>query len=195
MARDVVGLVWRNIPKVSQYKLSTNNDNNFENFCAKTIDDYHKLYIEYSIQAKNEKQYLMDLGCSKVVTVPHAVGNTKTILFNKFISELPEYSFVLLKSFSGFGNTLTLHDCMDSAVSRKIYIITEKHLGLMHFPNECIGEVYYDWIRKNSYTKSFNINDKQEKINDLIGQGLSANQIQSELGISKSAYYRMVKNI
>lgn len=196
MARNVVGLVWRNIPKISQHKLSySSNANDFENWCNETISDYQKLNIEYALLAKDETKLLNDLGCSKVVVVPDAVGNVRTVLFKKLISNLPEYTFVLLKSFEGFGNTVVLKDCMDLAVSQKIYIITEKHLGLLHFPNDYIDEVYYDWIQKYSFSNFSKRNNIKQKLNRLLNDGLSPIQIQEELGISKSTFYRLAKNI
>jgi hypothetical protein len=196
MARNIVGLVWRKIPKVSQHKLSySSNANDFENWCNETISDYQKLNIEYALIAKDETELLKDLGCSKVVVVPDAVGNVRTVLFKKFISNLPEYTFVLLKSFEGFGNTVVLKDCMDLAVSQKIYIITEKHLSLLHFPNNYIDEVYYDWIQKYSFSNFSKSNNIKQKLNRLLNDGLSPIQIQEELGISKSTFYRLAKNI
>ena len=192
MKQNLIGLVWRNIPKMSQHKLSySSNANDFENWCNETISDYQKLNIEYAILAKDETKFLNDLGCSKVVVVPGAVGDVRTVLFKKLISNLPEYSFVLLKSFEGFGNSVVLKDCMDLAVSQKIYIITEKHLSLMHFPNDVVDEVYYDWIRKNSFLNFSKRNNIKRKINSLIHDGLSPIQIQEKLGISKSSFYRL----
>ena len=192
MKQNLIGLVWRNIPKMSQHKLSySSNANDFENWCNETISDYQKLNIEYAILAKDETKFLNDLGCSKVVVVPGAVGDVRTVLFKKLISNLPEYSFVLLKSFEGFGNSVVLKDCMDLAVSQKIYIITEKHLSLMHFPNDVVDEVYYDWIRKNSFLNFSKRNNIKRKISSLMNDGLSPIQIQKELGISKSSFYRL----
>ena len=192
MKQNLIGLVWRNIPKMSQHKLSySSNANDFENWCNETISDYQKLNIEYAILAKDETKFLNDLGCSKVVVVPGAVGDVRTVLFKKLISNLPEYSFVLLKSFEGFGNSVVLKDCMDLAVSQKIYIITEKHLSLMHFPNDVVDKVYYDWIRKNSFFNFSKSNNIKRKINSLMNDGLSPIQIQKELGISKSSFYRL----
>ena len=192
MKQNLIGLVWRNIPKMSQHKLSySSNANDFENWCNETINDYQKLNIEYALLAKDETKFLNDLGCSKVVIVPDAVGNVRTVLFKKLISNLPEYTFVLLKSFEGFGNSVVLKDCMDLAVSQKIYIITEKHLSLMHFPNDVVDEVYYDWIRKNSFFNFSKSNNIKRKINSLMNDGLSPIQIQKELGISKSSFYRL----
>ena len=192
MKQNLIGLVWRNIPKMSQHKLSySSNANDFENWCNQTISDYQKLNIEYAILAKDETKFLNDLGCSKVVVVPGAVGDVRTVLFKKLISNLPEYSFVLLKSFEGFGSSVVLKDCMDLAVSQKIYIITEKHLSLMHFPNDVVDEVYYDWIRKNSFLNFSKSNNIKRKINSLMNDGLSPIQIQEKLGISKSSFYRL----
>ena len=192
MKQNLIGLVWRNIPKMSQHKLSySSNANDFENWCNETISDYQKLNIEYAILAKDETKFLNDLGCSKVVVVPGAVGDVRTVLFKKLISNLPEYSFVLLKSFEGFGNSVVLKDCMDLAVSQKIYIITEKHLSLMHFPNDVVDKVYYDWIRKNSFLNFSKRNNIKRKISSLMNDGLSPIQIQKELGISKSSFYRL----
>ena len=192
MKQNLIGLVWRNIPKMSQHKLSySSNANDFENWCNETISDYQKLNIEYAILAKDETKFLNDLGCSKVVVVPGAVGNVRTVLFQKLISNLPEYTFVLLKSFEGFGSSVVLKDCMDLAVSQKIYIITEKHLSLMHFPNDVVDEVYYDWIRKNSFLNFSKRNNIKRKISSLMNDGLSPIQIQKELGISKSSFYRL----
>ena len=196
MKQNLIGLVWRNIPKISQHKLSySSNANDFENWCNETINDYQKLNIEYALLAKDETKFLNDLGCSKVVIVPDAVGNVRTVLFKKLISNLPEYTFVLLKSFEGFGNTVVLKDCMALAVSQKIYIITDKHLGLLHFPNDCIDEVYYDWIQKYSFSNFSKRNNIKQKLNRLMNDGLSPIQIQEELGISKSTFYRLAKNI
>ena len=192
MKQNLIGLVWRNIPKMSQHKLSySSNANDFENWCNETISDYQKLNIEYAILAKDETKFLNDLGCSKVVVVPGAVGDVRTVLFKKLISNLPEYSFVLLKSFEGFGNSVVLKDCMDLAVSQKIYIITEKHLSLMHFSNDVVDKVYYDWIRKNSFLNFSKRNNIKRKISSLMNDGLSPIQIQKELGISKSSFYRL----
>ena len=49
MKQNLIGLVWRNIPKISQHKLSySSNANDFENWCNETINDYQKLNIEYA---------------------------------------------------------------------------------------------------------------------------------------------------
>ena len=75
MKQNLIGLVWRNIPKISQHKLSySSNANDFENWCNETINDYQKLNIEYALLAKDETKFLNDLGCSKVVIVPDAVA-------------------------------------------------------------------------------------------------------------------------
>ena len=194
MKQNLIGLVWRNIPKMSQHKLSHSSDaNDFENWCNETISNYEKLIKKYASLAKDETNFLTNLGCSKVIVIPDAVGNVRTILFKKFISNLPEYTFVLMKSFEGFGSSVILKDCMDFAVSQKIYLITEKHLSLLHFPNECLDEVYYDWIRKSAFIDFSKRNNIKRKINSLMHDGLSPTQIQEELGISKSSFYRLAE--
>ena len=61
----------------------------------------------------------------------------------------------------------------------------------MHFPNDVVDEVYYDWIRKNSFLNFSKSNNIKRKINSLMNDGLSPIQIQEKLGISKSSFYRL----
>lgn len=190
--RNVVGFIWQKIPIISQYKLKT-NQNNFMDFCDETLSDYKRNVLECFDSTNTLKNQLEQNGCSRVVVVPEAVGSIRTNLFEHFLSDIPEYSFVMVANYEGFGNSRVLYSCMDLAFRKNIFLITPEHRPMINLPDADIKNVYLSWVRNGKISNnSFNMLRKA-KMEQLLEKGFTSKQIAVELGISKSTYYRMLE--
>ena len=189
---DVVGFIWQKIPTISQYKLK-NNQSNFIDFCDETVNDYKRDFLECFNITNALKNQLKQNGCSRVVVVPEAVGSIRTNLFEHFLSDIPEYSFVMVSNYEGFGNSIVLYACMDLALKKNIFLITPEHRPIINLPNGDIKHVYLSWVRNNKTSNNaFNVLRKV-KMEQLLEKGFTSKQIQVEMGISKSTYYRILE--
>jgi hypothetical protein len=189
---DVVGFIWQKIPTISQYKLK-NNQSNFIDFCDETLNDYKRNFLECFNTTNALKNQLKQNGCSRVVVVPEAVGSIRTNLFEHFLSDIPEYSFVMVSNYEGFGNSIVLYACMDLALKKNVFLITPEHRPIINLPIGDIKHVYLSWVRNNKTSNNaFNVLRKV-KMEQLLEKGFTSKQIQVEMGISKSTYYRILE--
>ena len=189
---DVVGFIWQKIPTISQYKLK-NNQSNFIDFCDETLNDYKRNFLECFNTTTALKNQLKQNGCSRVVVVPEAVGSIRTNLFEHFLSDIPEYSFVMVSNYEGFGNSIVLYACMDLALKKNVFLITPEHRPIINLPIGDIKHVYLSWVRNNKTSNNaFNVLRKV-KMEQLLEKGFTSKQIQVEMGISKSTYYRILE--
>ena len=194
---NLIGFIWHKTPVISQHllKKQSNDSVSFEQWCKKSIEDYENNYKESLKQTQDDTEYLKNLGCSRVVVVPEPVGIIRFDLFQRFLADIPENTFVLVKSFAGFGMQSTLIRCLKSAVNRKIYVITEQQKSLTLLPIDVVSEVYENWvIKQNNYTRHRKTETKVQKAMNLINSGLTYTQAQEELNVSRSTFYRLVAN-
>jgi DNA-directed RNA polymerase subunit N (RpoN/RPB10) len=193
---NLVGFVWQKTPVMSQYILSRGHNGNqtFEQWCKDSIENYRKRYDELFQETENDIKQLEKLGCSKIIVAPEPVGQTRISLFKGLISELPENIFLVVQSFAGFGNATTLHYCMDLALQKNIFLISEEHLSLMLVPEQVLNELYLNWPRK--YMSPVPRCRKHETLKqqalELVAKGMNHTNAQRELGVSRSTFYRML---
>jgi hypothetical protein len=192
---NLIGFIWHKTPVMSQYLLKKQNNDSvsFEQWCKKSIEDFETNYKESLKQTQDDTEYLKNLGCSRVVVAPEPVGVIRCDLFEKFLADIPENTFVFVKSFAGFGIQSTLISCLKSALSRKIYVITEQHKSLTLLPIDAVSEVYENWvIKQNNYTRCRRNENESQKAINLINSGYTYTQAQEQMGVSRSTFYRLI---
>jgi len=193
---NLVGFVWQKTPVMSQYLLQkeSKDGKTFEQWCKESIEQYHKSYNDILIDTKNEIEHLDKLGCYKTIVAPEPVGKTRYLIFKRLVSELPKNTFILVKSFAGFGCIQILKECMDLASEKNIYLITEQHLSLMILPENVRDEVYRNWVYKSNCVTSRTRRTRvlREKALELIENGMTYDNAQNELGVSRSTFYRLL---
>ena len=192
---NFIGFIWHKTPVMSQYLLKKQNSDiiSFEQWCKNSIEDFETSYNESLKQTQYDTEYLQNLGCSRVSVVPEPVGVIRCDLFEKFLDDIPENTFIFVKSFAGFGIQSTLIRCLKSALSRKIYVITEQHKSITLLPIDVVSEVYENWVMKqNNYTRCRRNENKIQKAVNLISSGYSYTQAQEQMGVSRSTFYRLI---
>ncbi len=194
MDRLLLGFVWRQIPVVSQFKLEKeyNSDDRFMPWSKRVVEDYERRCIDAADECEASVRLLMQQGCNDVVVSPDAIGSLRLVLFDRLLAELPEQSFLMVTSWGDFGTESMVLDCVDRALAKKIFVITEQQLSLQYLPADHLEEAYRSLVRPQ-ITGGYRIRrSRQEQINDLLVQGLTSIQIQERLKISKSTYYRIM---
>ena len=194
MDRLLLGFVWRQIPVVSQFKLEKeyNSDDRFMPWSKRVIEDYERRCADAASECKAAVQMLKEQGCQDVVVSPDAIGSMRLVLFDRLLSELPEQSFLMVTSWGDFGTESMVLDCVDRALAKRIYVITEQHLSLQYLPTDHLDEAYRSLVRPQ-ISGGYRIRrSRREQITDLLTQGLTAIQVQERLKISKSTYYRLM---
>jgi hypothetical protein len=193
---NLVGFVWQKTPVISQYILSRGNNGNetFEKWCKNSIENYRKRYDELFQETENDIKQLEKLGCSKIIVAPEPVGQTRVSLFKGLLSELPENIFLLVQSFAGFGNATTLQCCMDLALQKNIFLISEEHLSLTLVPEQVLNELYLNWPRKHMspVSRCRKHETRKQQALELVAKGMNHIDAQRELGVSKSTFYRLL---
>lgn len=193
---NLVGFIWQKTPVMSQYILSRGNNSSgtFEQWCKDSIENYRKSYDELFQETQNDIKLLEKLGCSKIIVAPEPVGQTRISIFKGLISEIPEKTFLVVQSFAGFGNATTLHYCMDLALQKNIYLISEEHLSLMIMPEQVLNEVYLNWPRKymSPVPRCRKHDTRKQQALELVAKGMNHTNAQNELGVSKSTFYRLI---
>jgi hypothetical protein len=193
---NLVGFIWQKTPVMSQYILSRGNNSSgtFEQWCKDSIENYRKSYDELFQETQNDIKLLEKLGCSKIIVAPEPVGQTRISIFKGLISEIPEKTFLVVQSFAGFGNATTLHYCMDLALQKNIYLISEEHLSLMLMPEQVLNEVYLNWPRKymSPVPRCRKHDTRKQQALELVAKGMNHTNAQNELGVSRSTFYRLI---
>jgi hypothetical protein len=193
---NLVGFIWQKTPVMSQYILSRGNNSSgtFEQWCKDSIENYRKSYDELFQETQNDIKLLEKLGCSKIIVAPEPVGQTRISIFKGLISEIPEKTFLVVQSFAGFGNATTLHYCMDLALQKNIYLISEEHLSLMLMPEQVLNEVYLNWPRKYMapVPRCRKHDTRKQQALELVAKGMNHTNAQNELGVSRSTFYRLI---
>jgi len=189
-----IGFVWHKTPVLSQYFLKKQSNDNvpFEQMCKDTLSNFNKSYSESKKQTEEDIKYLKNLGCSKVIVVPEPVGFIKYDVFSNFLNEVPENTFVFVKSFAGFGSKPVLASCLKLALSKKVYIITEEQNALTKIPLDDISEFYSWLINQNIQTSLRRKYNDIETARNLIKSGLTVSQATKKMGISRSTFYRLI---
>ena len=193
MNRSLFGFVWRQIPVVSQFKLEKGykDDDRFPEWSMGVIDDYEYRCRKAASDCDEAVRLLRSKGCSDVVVSPDAVGAVRLVLFDRFLAELPEETFVMVVSWGDFGTETTILDCMDRALARKVYLITEQHISLLHVPVDHLEEAYKGLVRAQ-ITGGYRVSRTMEdELADLLIEGKSKGEIMDALGISRATYYRI----
>ena len=193
---NLIGFVWQKTPVMSQYILSRGNKSSgtFEQWCKDSIENYRKSYDELFQETQNDIKLLEKLGCSKIIVAPEPVGQTRISIFKGLILEIPEKTFLVVQSFAGFGNATTLHYCMDLALQKDIYLISEEHLSLMLVPEQVLNELYLNWPRKymSSVPRCRKHDTRKQQALELVAKGMNHTNAQNELGVSRSTFYRLI---
>jgi hypothetical protein len=196
MNRLLIGFVWRQIPVISQHKLEKEfRDHDwFMRWSQRVIEDYEHRCSEAASECLASVELLKSKGCKEVVVSPDAIGSMRLVLFDRLLKDLPAQSFLMVTSWGDFGTESMVLDCVDRALTKDIYVITEQHLSLMHLTDEHLDEAYRNLVRAQ-ITGGYRIRrSRREKIDDLLAQGLTAIQVQERLKISKSTYYRLMSD-
>ena len=194
MKRLLIGFVWRQIPVVSQFKLDKffSDKDRFADWSRRVIDDYENKCVEAAAECEASVELLRLHGCSEVVVSPEAIGSLRIVLFDRFLNELPEETFVMVTSWGDFGPESTVLDCIDKALERKVYVITEQHRSLQYVPADHLNEAYMSLVRQQT-SGSFRIkHSRREKIVQLANLGKTQEEILKDLDISRSTYYRIM---
>ncbi len=194
MDRVVIGFVWRQIPVLSQFKLEKEYrpDDKFMVWSNRVIEDYERRCVVAAEECLSSVQLLKSYGCTDVVVSPDAIGSVRLVLFDRLLDELPKESFLMVSSWGDFGSESTVLDCVDRALAQKVYVITEQHLSLQYLPADRLDEAYRNMVRPQISGGYRVRRSRTEQITELLDQGLTPVEVQEQLKVSKSTYYRLM---
>ena len=193
MNRNLVGFVWRQIPVVSQFKLEKDygHDDSFDSWAKSTIDDYERRCCEAATECEESVNLLKSKGCTNVVVSPDAIGSIRLVLFDRFLAEIAPLTFVMVTSWGDFGSESIVLDFVDRALARNVLVITDQHLSLMDMPDDRLYEAYNNLVRPQIIGGYRYRRSRQEQVIELLRRGMTPIEIQEQLKISKSTYYRL----
>jgi hypothetical protein len=194
MNRVLAGFVWRQIPALSQFKLEKDycSEDKFVPWSQRIIEDYERRCTLAAEDCRRSVELLKSLGCQQVVVSPDAVGSMRLVLFDRLLAELPKHSLLMVTSWGDFGGESMVLDCVDRALAKSVYVITEQHLSLQYLPLDHLDEAYRSLVQPQ-ITGGFRVRlSRKDQITDLLAQGLTATEVQERLKISKSTYYRLM---
>jgi DNA-binding CsgD family transcriptional regulator len=194
MNRVLVGFVWRQIPVLSQFKLENEYgpEDEFVPWAQRILKDYERRCANAAEECSRSVELLTLHGCHRVVVCPDAIGSVRLVLFDRLLDELPKESFLMVSSWGDFGSESTVLDCVDRALAQKVYVITEQHLSLQYLPADRLDEAYRSMVRPQIYGGYRVRRSRTEQITELLEQGLTPVEIQEQLKVSKSTYYRLM---
>lgn len=194
MNRMLVGFVWRQIPVLSQFKLENEYgpEDEFVPWAQRILKDYERRCANAAEECSRSVEFLTLHGCNRVVVCPDAIGSVRLVLFDRLLDELPKESFLMVSSWGDFGSESTVLDCVDRALAQKVYVITEQHLSLQYLPADRLDEAYRSMVRPQIYGGYRVRRSRTEQITELLEQGLTPVEIQEQLKVSKSTYYRLM---
>jgi hypothetical protein len=196
MNRVLVGFVWRQIPVLSQFKLENEYgpEDEFVPWAQRILKDYERRCANAAEECSRSVELLTLHGCHRVVVSPDAVGSLRLVLFDRLLAELPERSFLMVNSWGDFGGESMVLDCVERALLKGVYVITEQHLSLLHLPDDYLEEAYRNLVIPQ-ITGGFRVRlSRKEQITALLAKGLTPLEVQERLKISKSTYYRLVSD-
>jgi DNA-binding CsgD family transcriptional regulator len=166
----------------------------FTEWSGQIIDDYERRFLESRAECESSVLRLRDNGCEQVIVSPDAVGTVRIVLFDRFLDQIQEQTFVMVTSWGDFGPEAIVLDCVDRALARNIYVITDQHLSLLYVPLEHLKGAYLNLVR-NQITGGYRVKlSRKEQILNLLDMGKSQSEIQSFLKISRSTYHRIMSD-
>jgi hypothetical protein len=197
MNRALLGFVWRQIPTLSQFKLEKDYcpEDKFVPWSQRIIEDYERRCTLAAEECRRSVELLKSLGCQQVVVSPDAVGSMRLVLFDRLLAELPKHTFLMVTSWGDFGGQSTVLDCVDRALAKSVYVITEQHSSLQYLPSDHLDEAYRSLVR-TQITGGYRVRlSRTEQIRELLESGMSPVEVQDHLKISKSTYYRLTAEL
>lgn len=189
-----IGFAWRRIATISQHLLANDviGAVSFDEWCQHFINQYDEKCAQYEKLLTEQVETLRSVGVSHVFIVPEALGTTKLDVFNRLMRELPSGSFLLVTSWNDFGPPSIVIPFVEKAAKQQIYVILPSHTSLRLLPMPAVPMAHQDWVIDQIAQSYSNPRSRRDQILALQEQGMSADQIQLDLGISKSAYYRHI---
>lgn len=189
-----VGFVWRRIPGISQHKLG------LESLYSDSFDKWSNYFLKrYEQDCKDDEQLFKDQtdlllreGAERIYVAPEAVGSIKLKILDRLIKEIPAGTFVLVPSWGDLCSPSMVDQFVANASLQERYFILPIHKSLRLMPTSEIQQVHKSWVVDSIQNTYVSTSSKRDLILELQEQGLSPEQIQLELGISKSTYYRQL---
>ena len=192
-----VGLVWRKIPQISQYKLGATmpSQGSFDQWTKHFLDTYDHDVEECNALLERHRGVLIESGCQHVFVAPEAVGAIKKKIFDSLLSELQRHTILIVPSWADFGTQNFVSQAVREAALKQIYIATTAHKALLQISVNDLETVHKSWVTATLTPSNAGNLQKREQVIRLITSGLSPEEIQQELGISRSTYYRYSSNL
>ena len=190
----MVGFVWRRIPGISQFKLG------LESLYSDSFDKWSSHFLKrYEQDCKNDEQRFKDQtdllrreGAERIYVAPEAVGSIKLKVLERLLREIPIGTFVLVPSWGDLCSPSMVDQFVAEASLQERYFILPIHKSLILMPSSEIQQVHKSWVVDSIQNTYVSTSSKRDQILALQEQGLSPEQIQLELGMSKSTYYRQL---
>lgn len=191
---SMVGFVWRRIPGISQHKLGLEplHYESFGSWSSELLFRYEEQCIRYERALRDQTDLLEKEGVDYTFVAPEAIGSVKLKVLDRLLRDLAPGTFILVTSWGNLGSQSIVEEIVTSASSQGWFFILPKHKSLRNMPPSDIPQVHKSWVIDsigNSYVSS---SSRRYQILALQEQGLSPEEIQLELGISKSTYYRQL---
>ncbi len=196
MTNTTVGLVWRKIPQVSQYKLGATmpSQGSFDQWTKHFLDTYDHDVEDCNALLERHRRSLLESGCQHIFVAPEAVGAIKKRIFDSLLNELQHHTILIVPSWADFGTQNFVSQAVREAALRQIYIATTEHKALLQISVNDLGTVHKSWVAATLLPANASNLQKREQVIRLLDSGMSPEEIQQELGISRSTYYRYCYN-
>jgi DNA-binding CsgD family transcriptional regulator len=190
----MVGFVWRRIPVISQHKLGLEplHPESFDSWSSDLLFRYEDRCHRYLSALTEQTALLESEGAEHIFVAPEAIGSVKLKVLDRLLRDLPQGTFILVTSWGNLGSQSIVEEIVTTASSQGWFFILPSHKSLRNMPPSDVPQVHKSWVIDsigNSYVSS---SSRRYQILALQEQGLSPEEIQLELGISKSTYYRQL---
>ena len=190
----LVGFCVRRFATVSHYILRNGPDGaKFDNWATTFIERYDQSYQQRMLSTMKEVELLEQLGCSKVSIAPEAMGTLRVDLWRSFISEQSKGTFILVTSWSNLCPEAMLPEMLEIAKSNGCYVIKPEHLPLTRLPmsEDELQTAYSSWVLSGLGPDDESDAARIEQLQKLLADGRSTADIQVEMGISRSTFFRL----
>lgn len=188
----MVGFAWRRIPGISQHKLG------LESLFYSSFDKWsHSFLQRYDLECARSEHELQEQialfereGVLRKYVAPEGVGSVKLKVIDRLLRELNPGTFVLVASWGLLGSQSIVEQIVTEALEQDCFFILPQHKSIRLLPPTERRAAHKSWVLDSIVSSYTSASSKRDQILALQEQGMSPEDIQLELGMSKSTYYR-----
>lgn len=192
----LVGFLWRCIPIISQHKIALESlcPDSFDRWSNLLLNRYNEELVRFESQLVEQSNLLEKEGVERLYVAPEAIGSIKLKVVHRLLKELSPGTFILVPSWGNLGSRSIVGEIVNAGFSQNRFFILPSQKSLMHIHPSEIKQAYQSWVIASIENSYVSVTSRRDQILSLQEQGWSPEEIQVELGISKSTYYRQLES-